>query len=100
MSTEQTVNCVELTGNYDEIKKINYSSIALIIVLDMPVPLHNEWLQGNVPLHLIALISGLLLNTTRWCYIFLHFSLNALIVWSEQKKTMGLIPKQSTKQIC
>ncbi len=42
ISTLQTVNCVKLTGDYYEIKKINYLSIAFIIVLDLLVMLHNE----------------------------------------------------------
>lgn len=46
---------------------------------------HNEWLQGNVPLHLITLINGLTMATSRWCYILL-FSLNAQIDWPTSRR--------------
>lgn len=77
ISTALTVNCVELTGNDDKIKKINYPGLAFITMQGLLVVTpHNEWLQGNVPLHLITLINGLTMATSRWCYILL-FSLNA-----------------------
>lgn len=78
-------NCVEVTIDYDEIKKINYPSIDVIILLNIPLTPHNEWLRGNIPFHLITLMNGLLLATTRWCNN-LYFSLNAQIAWPVNRR--------------
>lgn len=101
ISTPQTVNCVELTGDDDEIKKINHPSIAFIIALDFLVTLHNKWLQGNGPLHLITLINGSTMAATRWCYIFFFiFSEYTDCIACVQKKTMCLMAEESTERIC
>lgn len=70
VSTLQIVDCVELTGDDDEIKKTNLPSIAFITALDLLVEPQNKWPRGNGPLRLITLIDGPTMATSRWCSIF------------------------------
>lgn len=70
ISALQIVNCVELTGDDDGIKKTNLPDVAFIIALGLLVGPQNKWLRGNGPLHLITLIDGPTMATSRWCSIF------------------------------
>lgn len=71
ISALQIVDCVELTGDDDGIKKTNLPDVAFIVALDLLVGLQNKWLRGNGPLRLITLIDGPTMATSRWCSIFL-----------------------------
>lgn len=65
------MNCLlcESTGDDDEIKEINHHRIHFLIALDLPVTLHNDWLQGGFTLQLITLVDELLPGATRWCCV-------------------------------
>lgn len=93
ISTLQTISSAVLASDYDEMKKINYPSIAFIIVLDLLVTLHNEWLQGNVLFN----YSDKWINTDHHqmvLYFLGIFSEYTDYIAYEQKKTTSLIVKQ------
>lgn len=92
MSTLQIVSCAVLASDYDEIKEINYPSIAFTIVLDLLVTLHNEWLQGYVSFN----YSDEWINSDHHqmvLYFFIFSEYTDCIAY-EQKKTMYLIERQ------